>query len=63
MAFPSVLKAERKLLNPKKFVLLDQVKLHYATLEDKEKELRDFVCNYEQVRLSNDDIKRVTMGT
>ena len=56
MTFPSALKADRKRLKAEKFDLLNQMKQLYATLEDKEKELRDFIRNYEQVRSSNDDI-------
>ncbi|XP_018333583.1 kazrin isoform X3 [Agrilus planipennis] len=42
------LKQDRKRLKAEKFDLLDQMKQLYATLEDKEKELRDFIRNYEQ---------------
>ncbi|KAK8726117.1 hypothetical protein OTU49_010380, partial [Cherax quadricarinatus] len=45
----SALKADRKRLKAEKFDLLNQMKQLYATLEDKEKELRDFIRNYEQV--------------
>ena len=62
MAFPSLLKADRKRLNAEKFDLLHQMKQFFATLQDEEKELRDFIRNYEQVRSSNDEIKRVTMA-
>ncbi|KAG0715970.1 Kazrin [Chionoecetes opilio] len=44
----SALKADRKRLKAEKFDLLNQMKQLYATLEDKEKELRDFIRNYEQ---------------
>lgn len=44
------LKADRKRLKAEKFDLLNQMKQLYGTLEDKEKELRDFIRNYEQVR-------------
>lgn len=37
-------------MKAEKFDLLNQMKQLYATLEDKEKELRDFIRNYEQVR-------------
>ncbi|KAK8726124.1 hypothetical protein OTU49_010380 [Cherax quadricarinatus] len=47
----SALKADRKRLKAEKFDLLNQMKQLYATLEDKEKELRDFIRNYEQVHL------------
>lgn len=33
----------------------------YATLEDKEKELRDFIRNYEQVRINTIRI-HITLG-
>ncbi|KAJ1527574.1 hypothetical protein ONE63_007538 [Megalurothrips usitatus] len=44
----SALKADRKRLKAEKFDLLNQMKQLYGTLEDKEKELRDFIRNYEQ---------------
>lgn len=44
-----VLKADRKRLKAEKFDLLNQMKALYGTLEDKERELRDFIRNYEQV--------------
>ncbi|KAF5292859.1 hypothetical protein FQR65_LT11111 [Abscondita terminalis] len=44
----SALKSDRKRLKAEKFDLLNQMKQLYATLEDKEKELRDFIRNYEQ---------------
>ncbi|KAJ3663762.1 hypothetical protein Zmor_007989, partial [Zophobas morio] len=43
------LKSDRRRLKAEKFDLLGQMKQLYATLEDKEKELRDFIRNYEQV--------------
>ena len=43
------LKADRKRLRADKFDLINQMKALYATLEDKERELRDFIRNYEQV--------------
>ncbi|XP_045517662.1 kazrin isoform X7 [Pieris brassicae] len=46
----SSLKADKKRLKAEKFDLLNQMKQLYATLEDKEKELRDFIRNYEQMR-------------
>lgn len=49
--FLLALKADRKRLKAEKFDLLNQMKQLYATLEDKEKELRDFIRNYEQVSL------------
>lgn len=45
------LKADRKRLKAEKFDLLNQMKALYGTLEDKERELRDFIRNYEQVIL------------
>lgn len=45
----TALKADRKRLKAEKFDLINQMKQLYATLEDKEKELRDFIRNYEQV--------------
>lgn len=44
----SALKQDRKRLKAEKFDLLNQMKQLYGTLEDKEKELRDFIRNYEQ---------------
>jgi len=44
------LKLERKKLKSEKLDLLSQMKQLYSTLDDKEKELRDFIRNYEQVR-------------
>lgn len=44
------LKADRKRLKAEKFDLLNQMKALYGTLEDKERELRDFIRNYEQMR-------------
>ncbi|CAH2229397.1 jg14856 [Pararge aegeria aegeria] len=44
------LKADKKRLKAERFDLLNQMKQLYATLEDKEKELRDFIRNYEQMR-------------
>lgn len=49
--FIAALKADKKRLKAEKFDLLNQMKQLYATLEDKEKELRDFIRNYEQVLL------------
>lgn len=48
-----VLKADRKRLKAEKFDLLNQMKDLYVTLEDKERELRDFIRNYEQVSKSS----------
>lgn len=49
----TALKADRKRLKAEKFDLINQMKQLYATLEDKEKELRDFIRNYEQVLLES----------
>ena len=46
---PAALKADRKRLKTEKFGLLNQMKQLYQTLEDKERELRDFIRNYELV--------------
>lgn len=51
-SFIAALKADKKRLKAEKFDLLNQMKQLYATLEDKEKELRDFIRNYEQVRVT-----------
>lgn len=48
-SFPVALKADRKRLKAEKFDVLNQMKQLYATLEDKEKELRDFIRTYEKV--------------
>lgn len=42
-------KVDRKKLKAEKLDLLNQMKQLYSTLEDKEKELRDFIRNFEQV--------------
>nr|CAH7729668.1 unnamed protein product [Callosobruchus chinensis] len=44
----SALKADKRRLKAEKFDLLNQMKQLYLTLEDKEKELRDFIRNYGQ---------------
>ncbi|KAI4494803.1 hypothetical protein M0804_001004 [Polistes exclamans] len=49
-----VLKADRKRLKAEKFDLLNQMKALYGTLEDKERELRDFIRNYEQRMRENE---------
>ncbi|XP_033611582.1 platelet binding protein GspB isoform X2 [Cryptotermes secundus] len=46
----AVLKADRKRLKAEKYDLLNQMKELYATLDDKEKELRDFIRNYDKIR-------------
>ncbi len=47
----SALKTDRKRLKAEKFDVLNQMKQLYATLEDKEKELREFIRAYEKVSL------------
>ena len=49
----AAMKADRKRLRAEKYDLLNQMKALYGTLEDKERELRDFIRNYEQVRNLN----------
>lgn len=57
----TALKADRKRLKAEKFDLLNQMKQLYATLEDKEKELRDFIRNYEQrVRESDASLQQLS---
>ncbi len=51
-----MLKADRKRLKAEKFDVLNQMKQLYATLEDKEKELRDFIRTYEKVILLSSSI-------
>ncbi|XP_028135852.1 kazrin isoform X5 [Diabrotica virgifera virgifera] len=46
----STLKADKRRLKAEKFDLLNQMKQLYLTLEDKEKELRDFIRSYGQAR-------------
>ena len=54
----TAMRKERKQLKSEKLELLDQLKQLYGTLEDKEKELRDFILNYEQrMRDSEETIK------
>ncbi|GLH05284.1 Uncharacterized protein GBIM_10923, partial [Gryllus bimaculatus] len=53
--------ADRKRLKAEKFDLLNQMKQLYGTLEDKEKELRDFIRNYEQrMRESEASLQQLT---
>ena len=52
MFFFSALKIDRKRLKVEKFDVLNQMKQLYATLEDKEKELRDFIRSYEKVTIN-----------
>lgn len=47
----TALKVDRKRLKTEKFDVLNQMKQLYATLEDKEKELREFIRAYEKVSL------------
>ncbi|XP_037088529.1 kazrin-like isoform X7 [Pollicipes pollicipes] len=54
----AALKADRKRLKAEKFDLLNQMKQLYQTLEDKERELRDFIRNYEQRIKENDESLR-----
>ncbi|XP_023015542.2 liprin protein kazrin isoform X1 [Leptinotarsa decemlineata] len=44
----TTLKADKRRLKAEKFDLLNQMKQLYSTLEDKEKELRDFIRSYGQ---------------
>ncbi|XP_076320602.1 kazrin-like isoform X2 [Tachypleus tridentatus] len=54
------LKQDRKRLKMEKFDLLNQMKQLYSTLEDKEKELRDFIRNYEQrMKESDENLKQL----
>ena len=51
---------EIKQLKSEKLELLDQLKQLYGTLEDKEKELREFILNYEQrMKDSEETIKNL----
>ncbi|UYV68529.1 KAZN [Cordylochernes scorpioides] len=53
-------KKDRKKLQGEKFDLLNQMKQLYETLEDKERELRDFIRTYEQrMRESDDSIRQL----
>ncbi|KAL3861124.1 hypothetical protein ACJMK2_007193 [Sinanodonta woodiana] len=51
----TAMKADRKRLKGEKLELLNQIKQLYGTLEDKEAELRDFMCTYEQRMRENDE--------
>uniref|UniRef100_A0A1B6DCS0 SAM domain-containing protein n=1 Tax=Clastoptera arizonana TaxID=38151 RepID=A0A1B6DCS0_9HEMI len=51
----AALKADRKRLKAEKFDLLNQMKQLYGTLEDKEKELRDFIRSFEQRMRENEE--------
>lgn len=54
------MKSDRKRLKGEKLDLLSQMKQLYATLEEKETELRDFIRNYEQrVKESDEMVKQV----
>ncbi|XP_056635891.1 kazrin isoform X3 [Diorhabda sublineata] len=50
----STLKADKRRLKAEKFDLLNQMKQLYLTLEDKEKELRDFIRSYGQRSRDNE---------
>ncbi|XP_028135853.1 kazrin isoform X6 [Diabrotica virgifera virgifera] len=50
----STLKADKRRLKAEKFDLLNQMKQLYLTLEDKEKELRDFIRSYGQRTRDNE---------
>ncbi|KAK9716745.1 SAM domain (Sterile alpha motif) [Popillia japonica] len=52
------LKSDRRRLKAEKFELLNQMKQLYDTLEDKEKELRDFIRNYEQLSTEREERER-----
>ncbi|KAG1658781.1 Kazrin [Nymphon striatum] len=55
----SALKQDRKRLKSEKFDLLNQMKQLFGTLEDKEKELREFIRSYEHcMRESEKNLKR-----
>lgn len=57
----TALRTDRKRLKAEKFDLLNQMKQLYATLEDKEKELRDFIRNYEQrIRESDASLQQLS---
>ncbi|KAJ8669031.1 hypothetical protein QAD02_000290 [Eretmocerus hayati] len=56
-------KQDRKRLRAEKFDLLNQMKALYGTLEDKERELRDFIRNYEQRVRENESGQGRTGGT
>lgn len=59
----TALRSDRKRLKAEKFDLLNQMKQLYATLEDKEKELRDFIRNYEQrIRESDASLQQLSTG-
>ncbi|KAF2361124.1 hypothetical protein FHG87_008114 [Trinorchestia longiramus] len=54
----AALKADRKRLKTEKVDLLQQMKQLYATLEDKEAELRDFIRNFEQRMAESEESER-----
>ncbi|XP_018027762.1 liprin-alpha-3 isoform X2 [Hyalella azteca] len=54
----AALKADRKRLKTEKVDLLMQMKQLYATLEDKEAELRDFIRNFEQRMVESEESER-----
>ncbi|XP_022239692.1 kazrin-like [Limulus polyphemus] len=56
----TALKHDRKRLKGEKFQVLNHMKQLYSTLEDKEKELRDFIRNYEQrMKQSDEKLKQL----
>lgn len=56
------MKADRKRLKSEKLDLLNEIKQLYATIDDKETELRDFIRNYEQRMKENEvAIKQVQL--
>ncbi|XP_018567349.1 kazrin isoform X2 [Anoplophora glabripennis] len=56
----TTLKADKRRLKAEKFDLLNQMKQLYATLEDKEKELRDFIRSYGQVRDNETSLQQLS---
>ena len=58
----TALKVDRKRLKTEKFDVLNQMKQLYATLEDKEKELREFIRAYEKVSLKRYQWHRLGRG-
>ncbi|CAH0548071.1 unnamed protein product [Brassicogethes aeneus] len=56
----TTLKSDKRRLKAEKFDLLNQMKELYTTLEDKEKELRDFIRSYGQVRDSDTSLQQLS---
>ncbi|XP_049819963.1 kazrin isoform X2 [Aethina tumida] len=54
------LKSDKRRLKAEKFDLLNQMKELYTTLEDKEKELRDFIRSYGQVRENDTSLQQLS---